>query len=122
MSESHTCVNFVVVNDLVVLVFLSRTYVDRFLNSAHPFKRKIDPHHSPPVPILTVHKTNSETKKNKTETHKAYEELVLWVAPTRCKTKSVTVAGKGVLTGMYETPVEVSAQTAGLTKVNIHAN
>lgn len=61
-GESRTRVSFRVVSELVVPVRLRTTYIDRFIKSIHPAKRKIVRYHSWSVPILIVHEAGSEAK------------------------------------------------------------
>lgn len=62
MSKSRTRVNFGVENELVVPILLGTPCTDRLFKSVHPVERTIFPHHSPPVPILMVHKAGSAGK------------------------------------------------------------
>lgn len=66
MAESRTRINFGVVNELVMPVLPGTTFIDKFIRSIHPVKRKIVAHHSSAVSILMVHEARSEADKNST--------------------------------------------------------
>lgn len=65
MDESRTRLNFGNISELAVTVRVQTDYVDRFIKSMHPFKRKIVPFHSPPLSILMMHEAWSVAENEK---------------------------------------------------------
>lgn len=98
MAESGTQVNFGVEHSLVVSGGSGTVYIGSFIKVIHPAEKKIVPQLFPTVPISMVHKANSESKKDNTETHEnVRKELELLVTPFRCRNKSITVSREVIL-------------------------
>lgn len=55
MRETRTLESFGMMDNLAVLVLFRTTFIDRCIKYIHPAKLKIVSHHSPLVPILTIH-------------------------------------------------------------------
>lgn len=108
MVESRTRVTFGLMDKLSVPMLLGPTFVDRLTKSVHPTEKKNIPYHSPPVPILMVHKAHSAAEENKSDicqySAKAQEILV---TPVERKPKTITVAQQVVFKAMCETPLLV---------------
>lgn len=121
-GESRARVTLSVVDKLAALVLFGTTFIDRFIRSINPTERKIAPHHCPPVSILIVHEARSaiEKKEDLRIRQEVEEDLELFVTPTCCDPKNITVAQRVELEAVCETPVLVSTKAAGLIKVFSH--
>lgn len=109
LGESETRVNFAIVNELVVLVLLGTTCIDRFIKWMHLVERKIIADNSLPVPIITIHEARSRAERNITESRQEIEkESALLVTHFACGPKSIMVARQIVLKTMSETQLIVS--------------
>lgn len=62
VCESQTRLNFDVVNELVVHMFLGTLYIDRFIKLIHLAERKFFRYYSAPVLILTAYHARSQTE------------------------------------------------------------
>lgn len=67
MGVWRTRVSLSVVKDLVVSVFIVAMYIDGFIELIHPPERTMVSYHYPPQPMLFVHETWRELKKDNTE-------------------------------------------------------
>lgn len=109
MGESRTLVTLDVVEKLAVPVLFGTTFIDKFIKSIHADERKINLHHSAPVPILMPHEFNCEAKRNSSDTHQFIAQYpALLVMPISSESKYITAARQVALKAIYETPVLVS--------------
>lgn len=84
MGELRTCINYGIVGELVVLIPLQTTYLDRFIKSKHPAEGKHSPHCTPPVPILLVPGDKSEAE---IDWFGSFQEVVRGLAQLETLTK-----------------------------------
>lgn len=85
------------------------------MKTIHPAEGKIGAHHSPPVPIMTVHEAKNEDKKNTSDMRQFMNRYhALLGTTTSGEPKYITAGRKVVLKAMCETSVVVATQAAGL--------
>lgn len=87
---------------LTMPVLLRRTFIDRFINSMHPSKKKIVLHNFPPVPIRMVDGAKSEDVKDASDIPQINDQdLTLLVTPTSCEPRCMTSARKVIFKALY---------------------
>lgn len=93
MGASRVRVDLGVVREVVVLILLGTSYIDRSVKQIHPAVRKIFPYHTLPAAILMVHKAGSKAAIDKSVSRQEVTKgLALLVTLTRCDLKFNTVA------------------------------
>lgn len=124
VGVSHNRVTFYVLDRLAVPVLLGTIFIDRVIRPIHAAERNFFPLHFMLVPILVVYRTRSATEKKEylTIRQEVEEDLALFVTPTRCDPRNISVARQVLLNAMYKTPVLVSTVAAGIIEVASHVN
>lgn len=109
---------------LSIVILLGATFIDRVLRSINPAEKKIDPQHSPPVPISKIHKARAASKKEEDfdALHSVIENLALLKRPTEIEPIPNLVAGQVVSKNIREISVLVSTKATGMIKVFIRNN
>lgn len=106
MDELRTRDNFGVENELVVLILLGSTAIDRFINLIHQSDRKIDPYLSQPEPVLMVHEAESPAENDRSDTHQEVtKDMARLMTSTRFDPKYIWIAQQVALKAMCKTPV-----------------
>lgn len=73
-----------IINKLAVPVLLGTTFIDRFIKSVYPDKRRIILQHYPPAPIMMVHEAKSGAEQDKSDNRdETDDDLVLFETRTR---------------------------------------
>lgn len=102
---------------------MTATFVDEFIKAMHPSKRKIVSYHSPPGPVLMIHKAKRATERNTSNNRKFIEQYpALLVTPIKSKPKNNTVALQIAFKEMFVTSALVSTQAPGLVQISAHRN
>lgn len=119
MNETRTRGYYRVISE----ISSPRTITDdgywQVLDSIQLAKRKIGLFHSQWMLILMVHEPRSEPGIEKSNAcQKVEKRLVLFVRPTRCDPKYITVARQVVHKVVRETPVWIFRKAVGLMQVN----
>lgn len=118
MRGAGTTVDFGAVSKLDVSVLLEPTYTDRFTKSIHPSERTAISYHSPPLPVLTIHKASTEAIVSRCSTRQDITEAFApLLKHSRYDSQYITVAQKVVLQTIYAALVLVSTQAACLIDV-----
>lgn len=91
--QSYTRTMIALLDDLVAPVLLWATFVDWIMNSVHQAERNIFPYHSPPVPILIIHETQTIAKKSQFHIHQyKTEDLAILNNHIKSNPKAITAA------------------------------
>lgn len=78
---------------LSIYLLLGTTVIDIVMRTIYPTEGKTVPLHFPPVPFEMVHEARSVAEKGKSDACQEVEsDLVLFVTPTLCDPKCITVA------------------------------
>lgn len=108
MTESRTRVSLGVIGELFIPVLSWKTCIDGFVKPIHRAERKSVSYRFPQMITLLIHETGRETEMDNSDTRQEVsKELALFVTPSNCDCKYITVAGQVVLKGICETPVLV---------------
>lgn len=118
MGKSSLWAASAYVGKLVVPVLLVATSIGKFTGSVHQAERKIVPHHYPPVPVLMLHETKIEARKNRSDIRKTNDQdPALLVTPTISKPGDNTTTRQVVFKEVCEATYLISTKAAGLILV-----